>query len=159
MLIPIAQGLIMTQACVDLELTLQRGAGGFTVALRAHAPRSAADHHVLPVALPNLQVDDPQLLGLTLDPLAYGRHLSALLFAHPAIRSAYLQARTVAERDNLPLRIRLTIAPDAPELHNLSWETLTDPERGGFLSMSERILFSRYLSSSDWRPVRLAARP
>jgi hypothetical protein len=40
-------------------------------------------------------------------------------------------------------------------LHHLRWETLRDPEDHSWLLTDERLLFSRYLSSVDWRPVRL----
>ena len=53
------------------------------------------------------------------------------------------------------LRLRLFIGPSAPELHSLRWETLRDPQDSSALLTSERVLFSRYLSSMDWRPVRL----
>jgi hypothetical protein len=39
--------------------------------------------------------------------------------------------------------------------HALRWETLTNPVTGGPLCTAERVIFSRYLSSRDWRPVRL----
>jgi len=53
------------------------------------------------------------------------------------------------------LRLRLFIGPSAPELHSLHWETLRDPQDGSPLLTGEQVLFSRYLSSLDWRPVRL----
>ena len=49
--------------------------------------------------------------------------------------------------------MRLFIDPGAPELHKLHWEKLRDPENGGPLFTSETLLFSRYLSSNDLRPV------
>jgi hypothetical protein len=58
----------------------------------------------------------------------------------------------------LGLRLRLLIGPSAAELHSLRWETLRDPHSGAPLCTGENVLFSRYLSSLDWRPVRLRAR-
>ncbi|HEX5690980.1 MAG TPA: CHAT domain-containing protein, partial [Roseiflexaceae bacterium] len=55
------------------------------------------------------------------------------------------------------LRLRLFIGSNAPELHNLRWETLRDPQNGEALFSGEQFLFSRYLSSGDWRPI--APRP
>src|SRR5207253_2316993 len=53
-------------------------------------------------------------------------------------------------------RIRLFIGSSAPELHNLRWETLRIPDQpAASLLTNENILFSRYLSSLDWRPIRL----
>jgi hypothetical protein len=56
------------------------------------------------------------------------------------------------------LRLRLLIGPSASELHSLRWETLRDPHSGAPLCTDENVLFSRYLSSLDWRPVRLRPR-
>ena len=41
----------------------------------------------------------------------------------------------------------------APELHDVRWETLRDPGNGASLLTNESVLFSRYLSSLDWRPA------
>ncbi len=58
----------------------------------------------------------------------------------------------------MPLRVKLFIGPGAPELHSVRWETLREPQEGSSLFINENILFSRYLSSFDWRPVRLRPR-
>ena len=68
---------------------------------------------------------------------------------------AYAEARAISEDKSTPLRVRLLIGPSAPELNNLYWETLRDPESKRSLGASQNILFSRYLSSMDWRSVRL----
>jgi hypothetical protein len=47
------------------------------------------------------------------------------------------------------------MGPNAPELHNLHWEKLLDPQHGTPLLTSGDIFVSRYLSSLDWSPVRL----
>ena len=56
------------------------------------------------------------------------------------------------------LRFRLLIGSNASELHRLHWEMLRDPQDGSPLCTDENLLFSRYLSSFDWRPVRLQAK-
>jgi hypothetical protein len=56
------------------------------------------------------------------------------------------------------MRVRLVVGPSAPKLHSLRWETLLDPESGNPLSTSENLVFSRYMSSLDWRPVRLRSK-
>jgi hypothetical protein len=71
------------------------------------------------------------------------------------VRAAFAQARSGAASLDAPLRLRLFVGPSAPELHNLRWETLRDPEDGAPLLLGEQLLFSRYLSSGDWRPVKL----
>ena len=46
-------------------------------------------------------------------------------------------------------------AATPPSYTELRWETLRDPRDGAALLAGEGLLFSRYLSSADWRPVRL----
>ncbi len=89
------------------------------------------------------------------DPTGYGQALAHSLFADAAVRKAFAEARATAQTLNCPLRLRLRIDPGAPELHCLRWETLCDPEDNSPLCTSENLLFSRYLSSGDWRSVRL----
>jgi hypothetical protein len=95
-----------------------------------------------------------------LDPLACGRELSAGLFSDSRVLDNFKNARIAAASSQLSLRMRLLIEPSAPELHNLPWETLCDPCQDDSsmpkpLFTGQRILFSRYLTSYDWRPVRL----
>jgi hypothetical protein len=54
--------------------------------------------------------------------------------------------------------MRLFVGPSAPELHGLRWETLRDPEDDTYLLLGEQVLFSRYLSSLDWGPVRVRSK-
>jgi hypothetical protein len=102
-----------------------------------------------------VQFDATQLLAAALDAETYGRSLAASLFGDPAARGAFGQARVSAQSLGAPLRLRLLIGADAAELHALRWETLRDPDDGAPLLMGEQLLFSRYLSSSDWRPVKM----
>ena len=73
----------------------------------------------------------------------------------PNVQSAFDQARSSSQSLNLPLRLRLLIGPSAPELHSLRWETLRDTQDDSPLFTGENLVFSRYLSSLDWRPIRL----
>jgi len=57
-------------------------------------------------------------------------------------------------RDRM-MRLWLLIGPSAPDLHSLRWELLRDPETRTPLAISERILFSRFMLSRDWRVVKL----
>jgi len=142
----------------DLELGLhRRGDERYAVELRFTQPKSDAD----------VRLADPQitaafnpatLRALEGDPAVYGRVLTEQLFAAPPLRSAFAQARATAETLELPLRLRLSIGPSAPELHALRWETLHDPEADRPLLTDERLRFSRYLGAADWRPVALRPR-
>jgi hypothetical protein len=143
----------------DLELGLhRRNAGSYAVEFRYTQPKSEADVR-LDQNQPTLASIDLDELGqLVLEPDAYSRKLTASLFGEGGVKFAFGQVRTSAESLNMPLRLRLMIGPSAPELHKVRWETLLDPLDGSPLSTNENLLFSRYLSSSDWRPVRLRAK-
>jgi hypothetical protein len=136
----------------DLEVGLRRrDADSYIVELRFTQPDNDAD--IRQVGVP--QFDWDGLRALTLDHAAYGECLGQSLFADPAVRTVFAQARSAAQARDIDLRLRLFIDPSAPELHILRWETLRDPQDGASFLTGEHILFSRYLSSVDWRPVRL----
>ena len=145
-------------AFAELEISLhRRGTDSYAVELRYSQPESDADIRLAQSGgEPALaQFDSDRLRALALDAEAYGTLLAEGLFNDPDVRSAFNQARSSAQTLEAPLRLRLLIGPDAPELHGLRWETLRDPQDGSLLFTGENILFSRYLSSWDWRPVRL----
>jgi len=87
------------------------------------------------------------LLGAAGSPQEYGRRLAEMVFADPAARVAFAQARAAADRS--PLRLRLAIDPGAAWLHNLRWETLYDLDRRAALCADENVYFSRALSSAS----------
>jgi hypothetical protein len=143
----------------ELEIALhRRDAESYHVDLRFHQPGSDADVRLANRELSPLRLDPAALLRAA-DPAAYGRELAQRLFADTNIATALATARAVAASNNAPLRVRLFIGPSAPELHNLRWETLldpaTDPALATPLLTNQTIVFSRYLSSLDWRPIRL----
>ncbi|MGH2522969.1 MAG: CHAT domain-containing protein, partial [Anaerolineales bacterium] len=132
----------------DLEIGLhRREAQTYAVELRVNQPDSQAD--TLHTGTAHFDFD--ALRRDHLKPAAYGQRLFQNLFADDAVREAFRKAQS----DERPLRVRLFIGPSAPELHTLRWETLRDPEANAPLFTGERLLFSRYLGSPDWRPVRL----
>jgi hypothetical protein len=140
----------------DLEVGLhRRDAEAYAVELRYSQPDSDTDVRIGLGQAIAARFDASALRAQWADPAAYGRALGEMLFADAALRSALAQARASAEAQDLPLRVRLIVGPTAPELHSLRWETLVDPQQGDRLFTNERLLFSRYLSSLDWRPVRL----
>ena len=150
----------MTQAAAaDLEIGLhRRGAEGYAVELRFSLPDSDADVRLVPARPAPIEFDAARLQELALDHTGYGRHLSQGLFSDPAVRAAFARARSTAQALGAPLRLRLFVGPSAPELHRLRWEALRDPDDDSLLLTGEQVLFSRYLSSLDWRPVRLRPR-
>ncbi len=143
----------------DLEIGLHRRDGEtWTVELRFNQPKNDADVRLSPGRQLLGRFDFAQLQSLLYDDEAYGRLLSSGLFADPGVREAWAQARAAAGAQGLALRVRLFVGPSAPELHRLRWETLRDPDDDQPLLTNENILFSRYLSSLDWRPVSLRPR-
>jgi hypothetical protein len=85
----------------------------------------------------------------------YGRALSEALFGDPAVNTALAQALASSQSLSLALRLRLLIDASAPELHSLHWEALRRPGGDTPLCTDQNLVFSRYLSSQDWRPVNL----
>jgi hypothetical protein len=143
----------------ELEFSLhRRSPGRYAIELRFTIPNSDADVRLMRDGPALVEFDFEQIRSNMLDPQAYGAYLSACLFADPALKAAFAQARSSAQALNAFLRLRLFIGPTAPELHSLRWETLRDPLDGSPLLTNQQVLFSRYLSSGDWQPVRLRPR-
>ncbi len=148
----------------DLEISLHRRGLGvetpnadtdYLVELRGSRPDSATD--VRPEqGLACFPRDE--LSQLQIDIRAYGQLLTKRLFSDPKIQEGFSAARASAESDQASLRIRVLISEDAYELHSLLWETLNFPGKDSLLTINENLPFSRYLSSSDWRPVGLRAK-
>jgi hypothetical protein len=146
----------------DLEIRLQRvGVDTYDVGLRFSPAGSDQDQDLAPKDPIRVRFDVARLRQLGLDPEAYGAALTECLFVEPVVQ-ALEHARTsaaAAPSDHPTIvRLRLYIPASAPELHSVRWETLHDPETGTPLVMSERLLFSRYLSGEEWRRVQRRSR-
>ena len=157
----------------DLEIALHRyDARSYFVTLRFTQPGSAAEmrshggdgeDESSDIRLVGRQKE--LLVSLDMEKLrtlenqdleAYGAELSNALFNASGLGEAFAKARAIAAAQDLALRVRLFIGPGSPELHELRWERLIDPEHDKEpLLASEQVLFSRYLDSSDARSVRL----
>jgi hypothetical protein len=141
---------------VDLEIGLHRRDGQtWTVELQYNRSDQDVDVRLVRDG-PSFDLDE--LRRLALDDVAYGRLLTETLFAVDDVRQLFAMARAAAEAQDLPLRLRLFVGANAPELHDVRWETLRDPDRDAPLLTNENLLFSRYLSSMDWRPVGVRPR-
>ncbi len=137
----------------DLEIGLhRREVDSYSVDFRFSQPDSETD--VRP-GRGTAKIDHTALQKLTPGSKEYGQALTQALFADPAVELAFKQAIASVQTSGSALRLRLLIGPSAPELHALNWETLRHPETGDPLCTDENIVFSRYLSSLDWRPVVL----
>ncbi len=143
--------------CADLEIGLhRRDAVSCTVELRFSLPRTDGEVQ-LTAPGPLLADIDPRALDAVDDDGDYGRALSSGLFGH-GVGAAFQKAVSAAQSHDVPLRVRLVMGSGAAALHGLRWETLRDPVDGSTLLTNENVLFSRYLSSQDWRPVGVRAR-
>ena len=95
--------------------------------------------------------------ALYLEPEKYARLLTDSLLQDPNLRAAFSDARATAELQELVLQIRLRIELGAERLQGLRWETLLDPRQdqgNHYLFTGDQVLFSRYLPSRDWKPVK-----
>ncbi len=141
----------------SLEISFhRRDESSFSVQVRFSRPQSETDNRFVEGLLTLSEADFQSLQQLELESTAYGKALTRILFADPQLLSVFVQTRTIVQTLDMPLRIRMLIGPSAPELHGLHWETLQDPLDGSPLFTSENLLFSRYISSADWRPLSLA---
>jgi hypothetical protein len=128
------------------------GAVPYQVELRFTNPNSQAERAP---KRGECRIHFENLLTCQSDPQSYGQTLAGWVFANETIRREYGQIKAAVEAEGLFLRVRLMIGPTAPRLHFLHWETLTDPDTKAPLATSERILFSRFITSQDWRGIRL----
>jgi hypothetical protein len=140
----------MTHAA-DLEIGLHRRDGQtYAVEMRLLPP--GADEEVRPDS-GSMELDLDALRGTT-DDKSYGELLGGALLKDDKVREAFANARAVADSKEADLRVRLLVGPTAIELHTLRWEAARDPQRKNTLFTGEKLLFSRYVSSSDYRPLR-----
>ncbi len=146
----------MSTPLADLEIRLSpHPSGGYGVGMRFSRSDSEA--------LVETETDDPvafdfEALTAAEGTPRYGRLLTDSLFAAAGLHAKFTEAGAIADGLKTPLRVRLFVSRGAPRLDALRWETLRHPDDDTPLASSERVLFSRYLSSADWGSVRRQAR-
>lgn len=136
---------------VDLDLTLSRFGESYTVAIQISQPGDPISQLAPPTPWP---FDASALYEHELDPLAYGRALTAQLFSAREVRDAWIKAHSYAQGANTPLRLRLILPTEASQLHALRWETLHDPIRNQPLARNNRIWLVRLPVVSSLEPMR-----
>jgi hypothetical protein len=147
------------QAYAELELAIHRwDATNYVVEMRFTSPLSDADTRLSRSEAALAHFDYAKLREAALDPIAYGTILREGLFASQQVQTTFSQAYSAARSQDYPLRLRLTIGASAPELQSLHWEKLINPLDDTVLVTSQQLLFSRYLSSLDWRAIRRRAK-
>jgi hypothetical protein len=142
-------------AYADLEILFRkRDERSYSLSFRYSSPDDEADH---PSQIEPVIVLDAAALKLTGD-AAYAQALTSAFFT-PEVRNEFTNYRNLTQQKSATLRVRLSIDSSAPELHGVRWETLRDPalppEQNISLFTGEQIIFSRFLTSGDWRPIRL----
>jgi len=100
-----------------------------------------------------VRLDFDALSAADVDSQEYGTRLFDSLFSDSRLLDFYRQAMAMTQMEGENLPMRLVIGPNAPELHQLSWERLFDPQQNTFLAMDQGLAFARYLYSSSWRAV------
>lgn len=135
----------------ELELRIEwLDKGRYFITARFSYPARDLDDQLLdPV---EIEFDFNSLNQLVADPLAYGQHLSSMVFGFPGSKvfDAYSRARSLAAAQST-LRVRLSIPASAPELHSLAWELIADPLGNQPLLAQDNLWFSRFLTSHDYR--------
>jgi hypothetical protein len=138
----------------ELEIGLQYyDEESYAVETRFTDPNSQVDKRLPGVY--RVAFDFEELNKLIYKPDQYGRLLTQYLFKDPKVLSEFTSAWTsVQSNEDAALRVRLVISARTPQLHSLLWETLYNPQDDTPMGGNQRLLFSRYLSSFDWRPVK-----
>jgi len=123
----------------------------YQIELRFTDPESEGER---PPVRGEAAIDRKALLVLHNDPDRYGKELGAQVFQDERVLEELREVQIVFDKSNLDfLRLRLLLY--APELQGLRWELLRHPQTDVHLATSEKILFSRFLLSRSWKPIRL----
>ncbi|GAB4483923.1 MAG: CHAT domain-containing protein [Anaerolineales bacterium] len=147
----------MTQFA-DFELSIHRRDSSQLYSLegRLSLPKDDADQRFgleKPITLAYDPLDFESLIEIPED---YGKALAEKLFADEGAREMWAAVTSAAAAASATLRLRLLIGPSASDLNGVYWEALRDPKNNAApLFTGENLLFSRYLSASDMRPVNL----
>jgi hypothetical protein len=94
------------------------------------------------------------LRALEGDDAAYGKMLSDALFYSDNVRAAFTSARDDNERSSTRVRVRLALSARHADLHGVHWEKLLEPHSVARISLSQRFLFSRLITDTEWRTTR-----
>jgi len=137
----------------EIEVVLDRSQPeSYEVELRVIDPGTEGE--IAPVR-GQARISIEELSALQSQPDEYGEKLADQLFGDSGVREFYARNKASFDSRGLMLRLRVLIEPSVPELHAVRWELLRDPETKSPLATSERILFSRFMLSRDWRLVKL----
>ncbi|NTU80602.1 MAG: hypothetical protein HGA45_14700 [Chloroflexales bacterium] len=143
---------------VNIEIAIRWSGDAYAGDVQLDQPGSQTDAVLATDVRIDLNIES--LLAHTLDAAAYGRDLTAQLFAEGSmLTAAWRTARGLADGAALPLRLRLRLAPAAGVLHAVRWETLCDPLTDMPLALDARLRLVRYLDSPNTRPITFGPKP
>jgi hypothetical protein len=149
-------------AVSDFEINIRReDIDEYTVETRFLEAGSQADTRF--VSSP-IKIDLRSLIATQLDSDAYGQLLSKILFEDSDLDARFREALAVTEKADGELHVRIFVEPNARELHRVRWETLVTRDSNQvdadhhFLFLGEKVFLSRYLTSRDYRSIRLRSR-
>lgn len=146
-------------AFADFELSLhQRGGNAYTIEGRLSLPGDDADQRFGLETPISFSYDPLDFEGLIDIPEDYGKLLAEKFFADEGMKTMWASVTAAVSAAGATLRLQLLIGPSASELNGVYWETLRNPKDNAPLFTGENLLFSRYLSASDMRPVNLRPR-
>ena len=141
---------------VELEIVLsRRDVDNYSVELRYSDMDDSATREP-EYGLAHFDLAD--LRDKLLNPQAYGQALMGSLLEDDKVRDYFSNSLVASQTSGKVLRLRLFIDRSAPELHDLRWETMRNPQDESWLLTSQRILFSRFLSSTSWERIQLRSR-
>src|SRR5262249_30182854 len=142
----------MAEHYADLEIAYRwvadQNPPGLDVGLRFVRSDQPVDNWEHPTEL--LPIDLQELARKANDLDGYSEALTRMVFSREDIARFYSESRTSAQGRPIHMRINLE-AP--PALHRIRWELLRDPAADHPIATSDGILFSRYLSSPDFRMI------
>ena len=142
----------------DLEIEiLEEGSESYSIEMRFVAAGSDSEVRLLrdkTAAIPRASL--LALKELKPGSEEYGAALARTIFEDPNIAVMFEKARSASQSLHSPLRVRLLLDANLPDLHDVHWECLRDLS-GNPLFTNDQILFSRYLPSLDWQAPKLPA--
>jgi hypothetical protein len=150
----------MKQNTVDLELGLlwRREHEAFDVTLHSTSASEEDQHIEVPHSPLKLNPDD--FAGLAGgDPEEYAQELTRSVFAVEKVKEFLLTVANLADREDMPLHVRLLLDPGAPgAYHALRWESLQDPRDQKPIALQPRMSMTRFVNAQGWRRMRLRRR-
>lgn len=140
----------------DLEISLYQWSDqGYNIELRFNPALSDTTSRFTAGPSSFVHLDLTQLKAREHDNLEYGTYLINALLSDPQINSQFNEVRASHESSETDLRVRMYLGPTAAKLAEIRWEVLGDPRNvRHHLFTNSRILFSRFLTARDSRPIR-----